>query len=250
MKKLYFALIAFCFLSFANAQIINITDANFKAKLLAANSSNEIAKNLVGNYFKIYANNDGEIQESEALTVSYLDLKCNNCNNLQKITSLNGLNNFNQLKNLITLNNNLNNYDLEIVNNNVIEYLDLKDDFKSIKIQNTINLNLLRFSENYNPNGDILIDNAPNLTTNFNIVFLVSINISGNFTIKNCNQITKLQFTRNSGGIKTNNISIENLTNLNEIIVTGDSTGSNTSFPYTINQLNIKNTPQLNSLQI
>ncbi len=82
MKKLYFSLIAFCFLSFANAQIINIPDANFKAKLLVANSSNQIAKNLAGNYFKIDANSDGKIQESEALQVQYLDVVNSNISTL------------------------------------------------------------------------------------------------------------------------------------------------------------------------
>lgn len=62
VKKLYFSLLAFCFLSFANAQIINIPDANFKSKLLATNITNQIAKNLAGNFFKIDTNSDGNVQ--------------------------------------------------------------------------------------------------------------------------------------------------------------------------------------------
>jgi hypothetical protein len=43
MKKLYFLLFALSFFTTTNAQIVNIPDANFKAKLLAASSNNTIA---------------------------------------------------------------------------------------------------------------------------------------------------------------------------------------------------------------
>lgn len=43
MKHFLFILL---FASISNAQIVNIPDANFKAKLLAADTSNTIAKDL------------------------------------------------------------------------------------------------------------------------------------------------------------------------------------------------------------
>ena len=58
MKKIYFLLLAFAIFTSANAQIINFPDANFKAKLLAASSSNTIATNLSGAYFRIDVNNN------------------------------------------------------------------------------------------------------------------------------------------------------------------------------------------------
>lgn len=73
MKKLYF-LLFFAFSFIANAQIVNIPDANFKAKLLSANSSNSVAMDLSYNYFKIDSNNDGEIQISEVQNVSRLNV--------------------------------------------------------------------------------------------------------------------------------------------------------------------------------
>ena len=74
MKKLYaFLVLAFTVVA-GNAQIVTIPDANFKAKLLSADTTNQIAKDLSDNYFKIDANNDGEIQESEASQVSYLSI--------------------------------------------------------------------------------------------------------------------------------------------------------------------------------
>lgn len=81
--------------SFLQAQIVSIPNANFKAKLLAAGPSNYTAKNLSNAYFKIDANNDGEIQTSEALQVGYLDVAYSN------ITSLEGIQSF---TNLVSLN--------------------------------------------------------------------------------------------------------------------------------------------------
>ena len=78
MKNLYtfFALVLTIFTS--NAQIVNIPDANFKAKLLAASPSNQIAINLAGNYNKIDTNDNGEIEQSEALQVLVLNVSYSN----------------------------------------------------------------------------------------------------------------------------------------------------------------------------
>ncbi|HEX8562173.1 MAG TPA: T9SS type A sorting domain-containing protein [Flavobacterium sp.] len=70
MKKFYLLLALAS--AALNAQNVNIPDANFKSRLLAASPSNQTAKDLSGNYFKIDANNDGEIQVTEAANVSYL----------------------------------------------------------------------------------------------------------------------------------------------------------------------------------
>ncbi len=56
MKKIYFLLLAFILLTNTKAQIVNIPDANFKTKLLAANTSNSFAQNSAGNNIKIDAN--------------------------------------------------------------------------------------------------------------------------------------------------------------------------------------------------
>lgn len=72
MKELILLLLLFTGL--VNAQIVNIPDANFKIRLLEADALNGVAKNLEGNYCKIDANNDGEIEVNEALNISYLFL--------------------------------------------------------------------------------------------------------------------------------------------------------------------------------
>ncbi|KGO84264.1 hypothetical protein Q763_00525 [Flavobacterium beibuense F44-8] len=71
-KKLLYLLLLFS--GIASAQIVNIPDANFKNKLLSANTTNNIAKDENGVAIKIDQNNDYEIQESEALLVWELSL--------------------------------------------------------------------------------------------------------------------------------------------------------------------------------
>ena len=98
MKKLYFLF----FLTigfFANAQIVNIPDANFKAKLLSANTINSIASfqipvyNSAGNtwsvpsYNKIDTNGDGEIQVTEARAIKWLKVFNSNISDLTGIES-------------------------------------------------------------------------------------------------------------------------------------------------------------------
>lgn len=91
MKKLYFFL-AFVFtVVVGNAQIVTIPDANFKTKLLASSTSNNIAKNSTGNNIKIDTNNDGEIQISEALQVYYLSISSSSISSMEGISSFTNL---------------------------------------------------------------------------------------------------------------------------------------------------------------
>ena len=101
MKKLYFLVIALCFFSATKAQIVTIPDANFKAKLLAANTNIATAKDLAGNFFKIDANSDGQIQESEALQVTSLFVSNSN------ILDLTGIEYFTNLEYLSCIGNQL-----------------------------------------------------------------------------------------------------------------------------------------------
>lgn len=146
MKKLYF--LVFLVMSFATqAQIVNIPDANFKAKLLSASPSNFVAKNLTGDYFKIDANNDGEIQESEAFQVSTLSIDCEFCDNSEKISNLLGIEYFTSLTFMWATYNNLINVDVH--NLIFLEILDLRyNNILSVNIQNLINLSILSLDSN------------------------------------------------------------------------------------------------------
>lgn len=96
MKKLYCLL---CLISgWASAQIVNIPDANLKARLLQANVTNNIAKDNAGNSIKIDVNSDNEIQQSEALLV-YRLMDLNYASNLP-IVDYTGLQSFTNLTEL------------------------------------------------------------------------------------------------------------------------------------------------------
>ncbi|WP_428225672.1 DUF7619 domain-containing protein [Flavobacterium sp.] len=104
MKKFYFLLIALGLYTSANTQNINFSNVKFKAILLEADSNNQIAKNLAGDYFKIDANNDGEIQLTEASNVTSLKLfdELAGSPNYVGIDNIIGINAFENLKFLYT----------------------------------------------------------------------------------------------------------------------------------------------------
>jgi uncharacterized repeat protein (TIGR01451 family) len=107
MRTLYVFILVF-FIGFcAQSQIINIPDANFKAKLLAANSSNHIA---VGTwptgYTGIDTNGNGEIEVSEAAVITQLNVENS------AIVAMTGISGFTQLTLLNCKNNNINALDL------------------------------------------------------------------------------------------------------------------------------------------
>lgn len=101
------------------AQIVYIPDANFKAKLLEASPSNTIAQNNMGQFIKIDINDDGEIQDSEALLVRKLNV--NNSN----ISSLEGINSFINIRELLVNDNSLTSLNLNGLTS--INYLEIKN---------------------------------------------------------------------------------------------------------------------------
>ena len=134
MKKLY--ILFFLTIGFlGNAQIVNIPDATFKTKLLAASPSNTIAKNLLGAYFKIDSNNDGQIQVSEASQVLSIDLTTYS----GAASSLEGITNFTNLETLNCNGQVLTTLDLQGLTS--LKYLDCAyNDLTSLNVQGLINL--------------------------------------------------------------------------------------------------------------
>ncbi len=84
MKNIYLIIFGFFIVSSGYAQIINIPDANFKAKLLESDSGVPIAYGVAGS-FKIDANNNGEIEVSEVLPVRTLQIRESNISDLTGI---------------------------------------------------------------------------------------------------------------------------------------------------------------------
>ena len=101
MKKLYL-IISFLFLSLCTtAQIINIPDANFKAKLLLASPLIDIAGNGSGNV-KIDLNDDNEIDVAEAALITSLYLPDSNISSLQGIEAFTNLHYLECSRNVLT----------------------------------------------------------------------------------------------------------------------------------------------------
>ncbi|WP_445722032.1 DUF7619 domain-containing protein [Flavobacterium sp.] len=117
MKKIYFLLLILFGLH-VNAQIVNIPDANFKAKLTTLG---------------IDTNNDGNIQVSEAHQVTYLNVSD------QNITNLTGINEFINLTFLNCAGNSIITLNLDGLNN-LIELNCTNSHIASMSLNGLINL--------------------------------------------------------------------------------------------------------------
>lgn len=121
MKQLYILL--FLFVSLVSvSQIITIPDANFKAKLLAANTTNQIASSTINSFtpMVIDTNGNGEIEVSEALLVRRIDVSNSSINSMEGVQNFTGLRYLNCSNNSIIsldVNNLLNLVDLNCSNN-------------------------------------------------------------------------------------------------------------------------------------
>ena len=86
MKKIFFVACSLCsFLT--SGQIINFPDNNLKTRLLQSSPDYPIAatgwsNGVAEQYIKIDSNNDGEIEQSEALAVTFLNIRGSGISNL------------------------------------------------------------------------------------------------------------------------------------------------------------------------
>lgn len=155
MKKPY-SLLVFVFLGFiGNAQIITIPDANFKAKLLAANQFNSIARDNLGQSITIDTNSDGQIQDNEALAV--YDLRVYNSN----ISNLTGIESFTNLRYLDCGNNQLSSLNVTSLTN--LDQLFCRiNHLSSLDVSNMPNLKVLNCYQNLitslNINNDLTLE--------------------------------------------------------------------------------------------
>ncbi|WP_298153921.1 T9SS type A sorting domain-containing protein [Flavobacterium sp.] len=134
--KITILFLVIAFSTIANAQIVNIPDANFKARLLQATQYNTIASTSMPNdngyvpsYNKIDINNDGEIQVSEALLIKWLKVSTAN------ITDVTGINEFINLKCFICTSNQITDLDVSGLMN--LRFLSCQiNDLNSLNIKN------------------------------------------------------------------------------------------------------------------
>jgi hypothetical protein len=229
MKKSCLTLLVLIIGSLCNAQIINFPDANFKARLLAAAPGLQIASgtaSIPGNPFvKIDANNDGEIQVSEALAITNLWLYN------ASITSLVGIENFTNLSELQIYGNNIPNVDLtslthltnlSLVYNNItslnvtglsqVQWFTCRgNQLTSLDVTGMITMSFLQCFDNQltelrlgNANNIHTLYCQNNLLTNLdvsNVGTLVNLNCSSNnlrqLSLKNNSNEVNLDFSNN-----------------------------------------------------
>ncbi|MCZ8091568.1 T9SS C-terminal target domain-containing protein, partial [Flavobacterium sp.] len=141
MKKHYTFLIILFTVFVGSAQNIDFEDAIFKSVLLSSSPSNQIAKNLAGNNFKIDTNNDGQISISEALQVGQISFINTNT------TSLVGIENFTNLTRLGCNQNQITSLDVSALVN--LTLLDCSsNDITSLNVNGLINLQNLNCQNN------------------------------------------------------------------------------------------------------
>jgi Leucine-rich repeat (LRR) protein len=143
MKKLY-VIFSFLFCYFTNAQIVNIPDPVFKAKLLDASVNNVTASfgvypNLTNT--TIDTNGDGEIQYSEAEVITYLYLVNSGINDLTGIEA------FINLTHLGCSINNLTSINVSLLTN-LIGIGCFQNQLTSLDISNLPNLRILSCQNN------------------------------------------------------------------------------------------------------
>lgn len=156
----------------AGAQTVNIPDANFKAALLLASTTVDIAKDSVGQNIAIDSNGDGEIQESEALLVYQLTVAN------QSIAGMDGIEAFTNLTSLRCNLNQLTALDVSECTN-LTELYCSYNSLTTLDVTTLVNLQVLYVS--YNNLTQLNISACPALTT-----FSCS-----------ANNITTLNFTAN-----------------------------------------------------
>ena len=123
-----------------SGSFIVFSDTNFKTKLLAANTTNQIAK-IGQNYVKIDTNNDNEIQPSEAFLIDELNVNSSN------ISNITGIEYFSELKSLSCAVNPINTID---VTNNLL-LIDLfcnNNDLTTLNVNGLTNLEYLNCNQN------------------------------------------------------------------------------------------------------
>jgi uncharacterized repeat protein (TIGR01451 family) len=238
MKKLLLFLLLCT--GIANAQVINFTDANLKAALLAPTN----AKDLLGNPITtVDANSDGDIDVSEAQDILELDISG------AGITDFSGIENFNAMKQFSCLNNLMIDLDLtgltavEVVNcsgnaNLGIIYASGLQHVYNIDYTNNPNLANLDISDcplmgvvniTENTFSALDISNSGVMGININSTSFSAIDFTG------CNSLTNIVIWNS----QLPTISFQNLPGLTQITLSGNLLLSN---------INVTNCPNLNYL--
>lgn len=261
IKKTYLSLVFLLFTFIGTAQVVSIPDAYFKGKLLDASPDNLIARNLNGNYFKIDANEDGEIQQSEALQVESLYFGAwwiENLTGIEYFTNLVSLDCSGNYFTSLDVTGLTNLRELNTSSNHLLTSLNVSgltglqklycfdDNFTSLNVSGLTSLQMLNCSENHLTSLNVsdlsslqVLDCSANLLTSLDVSSLTSLqalHCSGNsLTSLDVNGLTELE-TLSCAGNSLTSLNVSGLTNLQMLNCTE-------------NQLTSLNTSGLTSLQ-
>lgn len=191
-----------------NAQNISIPDVNFKNKLLSSSASNNVAKDLSGNYFKIDTNGDGQIQQSEANMVGALEVIYPDPyggNNINPIQNYQGILSFVNAKSIKIDYWNTPSSGITISNLNLLENLDIS-------------------FHNSDP-GNASVANCTNLKS-FSIKGINLQNFSNTPLLKNVN----IDLPLNVSYIQNILVSVQTLANLENLTLSGSTFFSDPTF--------------------
>ncbi len=248
MKKLYFFVLFLAHL-FVTAQIVNIPDLQFKAKLLSGTAINHITQDLAGNWIPMDLNNDGEIQVSEAANIRNITIYSSNGSPFQ-ISSIEGVKSFTNL-----------------------EYLDVSDSpsllsvdisgmqkVKLVSFENNINMSSANFTgcpllENINVSNSAIVNLDISNLPKMNILTcnggkLQTINYAGSTTMKyllcSDNEISSIDvsslvdlYSFNITGNLLTSLDVSNLTKLETLNCPANQ----------LTSINLQNTPKLKYLE-
>ncbi len=176
MKKILLSFLVL-FITTTQAQIITFSDANFKARLLSANSTNQIAADLSNTYTTIDINNNGEIEVSEAEAISYLDVSSFNYPANEKIAVIDEISNFVNLTILNCSGNQITSLNVTGISNLYQLYCS-NNQLPSLNIQGLTQLITLDCTANQLPSIDVQgLTNLQDLSCGYNQI--PSINVQG-----------------------------------------------------------------------
>jgi len=230
MKKNYLLIFVLLFSAF-QAQVVNIPDANFKAYLLSANSTNYIAKDVNNNSVVIDTNGDNEIQVSEANVIRTLDINGTTNSIGSQIGSIVGVKSFTNLSKLSVQsipNTNFTFFDVSGMTS-LTELFVAGYYLSGLNVDNCTSLTKLSF---YGGDFQTLTLNVPSLTNLSINEYLTSLNIQG------CPNIKFL----NLENIMLNAINLNGIANLEEVTI------QSYGYAWLNNTINISNNPHLKKL--
>ncbi|WP_298144925.1 hypothetical protein, partial [Flavobacterium sp.] len=208
--KQFYLLLAIFLVNFCTSQVITFTDPVFKSKLLQSATTNSIAKGVNGNNIKIDANNNQQIEASEALAVYQLNVSNSGISNLQEIS------NFTNLTSLICNSNSLTSLDVSMLAN--LQLLNCRlNDLTSLNVSGANALITLICERN--ELQSLNIQSLTNLVTlqcgNNNLTTLNSSANAGLITLScNQNELNNLDVTSNTQ-LKNLNCSLNDISALN-----------------------------------